>query len=122
MDSHPGLAGDTLAEDILGGVHNLVVGNPGVEGNLDVAVDSQGSHGRMEGLRVLRDDQACTYGVGPSAGQGNPGDPALLPSNYSCLGGIETAPPSLEKAVVKDVYEDRFILPGLGDGWGHGSR
>jgi len=39
----------------------------------------------MEGLRVLRDDQACTYGVGPSAGQGNPGDPALLPSNYSCL-------------------------------------
>jgi len=72
-------------EDILVGVHSLVVGSPGAEGSLDVAVGSQGSHDRMEGPRVLLDDQACTCGVGPSAGQGNPGDPALLPSNYSCL-------------------------------------
>lgn len=62
-----------------------MVGSPGAEGNLDVAVDSQGSHGRMEGLQVLRDDQACTCVVGPFAGQGNPGDLALLPSNCSCL-------------------------------------
>ena len=46
--------------------------------------------------------------------------PSLAP--LAGLGGIETAPPSLEKAVVKEVCKDGFVLPGLGDGWGHGSR
>ena len=133
MDSHPDPVEDSLAEDILVGVHSLVVGSPGAEGSLDVAVGSQGSHDRMEGPRVLLDDQACTCGVGPSAGQGNPGDPALLPSNYSCLDRclrlhrlpVVEALRLLLPPWKRFCWKGRrcsFVLPGLGDGWGHGSR
>ena len=45
--------------------------------------------------------------------------PSLAP--LAGRGGIETAPPSLEK-VLLERKKVNFVLPGLGDGWGHGSR
>ena len=131
MDSHLGPAGDNPEEDTLGGVHSLVVDSPGAEGSLDVAVGIQGSHDRTEGLQVLLDDQACTCEVDPSAGQGSPGDPVLLPLNYSCsdrclrlhrLPAWEASrlllPPWKKDNVGKeaDAYKLGIVSPGLGDG------